>query len=140
MSSLALLPPGYLPSGWLSQMITAVRLRQIGGAIGFTALLLTLLPPSTRNLTRPPDKPVAAPRMPPRLGRSAAHMDQHPLPTVTTMDTSRLIADIVALSSSIRYVAVRNEDRVELQARSNSAQPLRATATGTRRHWSIPRC
>ena len=55
MSSLALLPPGYLPSGWLSQMITAVRLRQIGGAIGFTALLLTLLPPSTRNLTRPPD-------------------------------------------------------------------------------------
>jgi hypothetical protein len=44
-------------------------------------------------------------------------MDQHPFPTVTTMDTSQLIADVFALSTSIRYVAVRNEDRVDLQGR-----------------------
>ena len=55
MGSLALLPAGYLLSGWLSQMISAVRLLQIGGAIGFAALLLTLLPSSTRNLARLPD-------------------------------------------------------------------------------------
>jgi hypothetical protein len=33
------------------------------------------------------------------------------------MDTSQLIADVFALSTSIRYVAVRNEDRVDLQGR-----------------------
>ena len=46
-------------------------------------------------------------------------MDQHLLPTVTTMDTSQLIADVFALSTSIRYIAVRNEDRVDLQGRPN---------------------
>lgn len=35
------------------------------------------------------------------------------------MDTSQLIADVFALSTSIRYVAVRNDDRVDLQARPN---------------------
>jgi len=55
MGSLALLPAGYLLSGWLGRMISGVHLRQIGGAIGFAALLLTLLPSSTRNLTRLPD-------------------------------------------------------------------------------------
>ena len=34
-----------------------------------------------------------------------------PLPRVATMDTSQLIADVFALSTSIRYVAVRNDDR-----------------------------
>jgi hypothetical protein len=35
------------------------------------------------------------------------------------MDASQLIADVFTLSTSIRYVAVRNEDRVSLQARAN---------------------
>jgi len=64
MGSLALLPAGYLLSGWLSQMISAVRLLQIGGAIGFVALLLTLLPSSTRNLTRLPDTSQSLPHEP----------------------------------------------------------------------------
>jgi hypothetical protein len=45
-------------------MISAVRLLQIGGAIGFTALLLTLLPSSTRNLTRLPDTSQSLPHEP----------------------------------------------------------------------------
>jgi len=64
MGSLALLPAGYLLSGWLSQMISAVRLLQIGGAIGFVALLLTLLPSSTRNLTRLTDTSQSLPHEP----------------------------------------------------------------------------
>ncbi len=52
MGSLALLPAGYLLSGWLSRTVGDVRLLEIGGALGSIALLLTLLPSSTRNLTR----------------------------------------------------------------------------------------
>ena len=52
MGSLALLPAGYLLSGWLSRTVGDVRLLEIGGALGSVALLLTLLPSSTRNLTR----------------------------------------------------------------------------------------
>jgi hypothetical protein len=45
-------------------MISAVRLLQIGGAIGFAALLLTLLPSSTRNLARLPDTSQSLPHEP----------------------------------------------------------------------------
>ena len=64
MGSLALLPAGYLLSGWLGRMICGVHLLQIGGAIGFAALLLTLLPSSTRNLTRLPDTSQSLPHEP----------------------------------------------------------------------------
>ena len=43
---------------------SAVRLLQIGGAIGFAALLLTPLPSSTRNLTRLPDTSQSLPHEP----------------------------------------------------------------------------
>lgn len=68
MGSLALLPAGYIVSGWLSQMVGDVRLLEIGGIVGTLALLLTLVPSSTRNLTRLPEggqtrptEPTAAP-------------------------------------------------------------------------------
>jgi Transmembrane secretion effector len=52
MGSLALLPLGYLLSGWLSKPVGEVRLLAIGGGIGTAALLLSLLPQSTRQLHR----------------------------------------------------------------------------------------
>jgi MFS family permease len=64
MGSLALLPAGYLLSGWLSRTVGDVRLLEIGGALGSIALLLTLLPSSTRNLTRLPDAGQVRPHEP----------------------------------------------------------------------------
>lgn len=52
MGSLALLPAGYILSGWLSGLLGDVRLLEVGGAIGSFALLLALLPRSTRFLAR----------------------------------------------------------------------------------------
>ena len=59
MGSLALLPLGYVLSGWLGRLVGDARLLQIGGAIGTVALVLALLPRSTRELRRLDD---AAPR------------------------------------------------------------------------------
>jgi MFS family permease len=58
MGSLALLPLGYVLSGWLGHLIGNARLLQVGGAIGTVSLLLALLPRSTRTLRRLGDAPV----------------------------------------------------------------------------------
>lgn len=52
MGSLALLPLGYVLSGWLGRVVGDARLLEIGGAIGTVALLAALLPRSTRELRR----------------------------------------------------------------------------------------
>lgn len=52
MGSLALLPLGYVLSGWLGHLVGDARLLQIGGAVGSLALVLALLPRSTRELRR----------------------------------------------------------------------------------------
>jgi MFS family permease len=64
MGSLALLPAGYILAGYLSRLVGDVRLLAIGGMIATAALLLTLLPSSTRNLTRLPDTGRARPTEP----------------------------------------------------------------------------
>jgi MFS family permease len=52
MGSLALLPLGYVLSGWLGRVFGDARLLQFGGAIGTVALVSALLPRSTRQLRR----------------------------------------------------------------------------------------
>jgi MFS family permease len=52
MGSLALLPLGYIVSGWLGRNLGDARVLAAGGAIGTVALLLCLLPRSTRQLRR----------------------------------------------------------------------------------------
>ena len=52
MGSLALLPLGYVLSGWLGQLVGDARVLEIGGAIGSLALITALLPRSTRELRR----------------------------------------------------------------------------------------
>ena len=65
MGSLALLPLGYILSGWLAQVIGGSRLLEIGGIIGSCALVLVLLPHSTRHLRRlgdnADDAPISSP-------------------------------------------------------------------------------
>jgi len=56
MGSLALLPAGYILVGWLAPMVGDARLLEIGGTVGSGVLLLTLLPSSTRWLTRLPQR------------------------------------------------------------------------------------
>ena len=55
MGSTALLPVGYLLSGWLAHLIGASRLLEIGGIVGSTALVFVLVPKSTRLLRRVED-------------------------------------------------------------------------------------
>jgi MFS family permease len=52
MGSLALLPFGYLLSGWLGRMIGEVRVVEVGGLLGCAMVALTLLPAQTRWLPR----------------------------------------------------------------------------------------
>ena len=52
MGSLALLPVGYILSGWLAHLIGGSRLLEIGGVVGSSALVLVLAPRSTRHLGR----------------------------------------------------------------------------------------
>ena len=52
MGSLALLPLGYLLSGWLGQLVGDARVLEVGGVIGTLALMLSLMPRSTRQLRR----------------------------------------------------------------------------------------
>ncbi len=57
MGSLALLPLGFALSGPLASLFGARTVLGVGGAIGVFAVLLTLVPHSTRHLT---DGPVRA--------------------------------------------------------------------------------
>ena len=52
MGSLALLPVGYLLAGPLAGWLRDTRVLEYGGVIGFVAVMLGLLPHSTRNLRR----------------------------------------------------------------------------------------
>jgi len=52
MGSLALMPVGYLLAGPVASMLGEVRVLVGGGVVGTVAILLALLPASTRNLTR----------------------------------------------------------------------------------------
>jgi hypothetical protein len=52
MGSIALLPLGYILSGWLGRLVGEARLLETGGVIGSLVLTLLLAPRSTRNLRR----------------------------------------------------------------------------------------
>lgn len=52
MGSLALMPVGYLLAGPVASMLGDVRVLVGGGLVGTIAILLAVLPASTRNLTR----------------------------------------------------------------------------------------
>jgi hypothetical protein len=52
MGSLALLPLGYLLAGPVAAVVGDVRVLAIGGTVGSIALLLAVLPGSTRSLQR----------------------------------------------------------------------------------------
>ena len=75
MGSLALLPLGYVLSGWLGRVVGDARLLQIGAAIGTIAALAGLLPRSIRQLRRLPD-----------TGRTEAAEPSISLPTMLAGD------------------------------------------------------
>ena len=52
MGSLALMPVGYLLAGPAASMLGDVRVLVGGGVVGTLAILLAVLPASTRNLSR----------------------------------------------------------------------------------------
>ena len=62
MGSLALLPLGYALAGPLAEAFGAQTVLGVGSLIGLAALLLALLPRSTRELTEPPATARGAPR------------------------------------------------------------------------------
>jgi MFS family permease len=73
MGSLALLPVGYAVAGPLAEAFGAQTVLGVGSVIGLGALLLALLPRSTRELTEAPLGPEET-RAEPRL----AHLPGHP--------------------------------------------------------------
>lgn len=52
MGSLALMPVGYLLAGPAAEALGAQRVMAVGGVLGALAMVLALLPRSTRDLTR----------------------------------------------------------------------------------------